>query len=179
MATLKYKEKKVFSIKLAKKIIFSLIIVLIFDFFLFPAPTLAAAPVESGEEVIIDGPVNIEPEVMDIVNNLPENSDLEVLHTSYHTITAYSSEVSQCDGNPCVTANGFNLCEHGIEDSIAANWLKFGTKVKIPELYGDRVFVVRDRMNSKYDNRVDIWMKEKADAKNFGIRVAKIEVLDH
>jgi 3D (Asp-Asp-Asp) domain-containing protein len=101
-----------------------------------------------------------------------------VLATSKRVITAYNSEVAQCDDSPCITANGFNVCEHGVEDTIAANFLKFGTKVKIPDLFGDRVFIVRDRMNPKHDNRVDIWMKEKVDAKQFGVKLARIEVVE-
>ena len=111
-------------------------------------------------------------------NSLPENSDLKVSWETYRTITAYNSEVGQCDSSPCITANGFNVCKHGLEDSIAANWLKFGTKVRIPELFGDRVFVVRDRMNKRFPDKVDIWMVHKEDAKSFGVKVAKIEILE-
>jgi len=96
----------------------------------------------------------------------------------YHPMTAYTSEVAQTDSSPCITANGFNVCKHGVEDTIAANFLKFGTKVKIPELFGDRVFVVRDRMNKRYPDRVDVWMKNKPDAMKFGVRYAKIEVIE-
>ena len=80
--------------------------------------------------------------------------------------------------SPCITANGFDVCAHGIEDTIAANFLKFGTKVKIPELFGDRVFVVRDRMNKRYPDRVDVWFKSYDDAIKFGIRVASIEIVE-
>lgn len=93
------------------------------------------------------------------------------------TITSYNSEPGQTDDSPCITANGFNVCEHGIEDTIAANFLKFGTKVTIPDLFGERVFVVRDRMNQRYPDRVDVWMIHKADAKVFGVRRAEINVL--
>jgi 3D (Asp-Asp-Asp) domain-containing protein len=103
---------------------------------------------------------------------------VKVLRVSTHTITAYNSEAGQTDDSPCITANSFNVCEHGVEDTIAANFLKFGTKVQIPELFGDRVFVVRDRMNKKHANRVDIWMKEKTAAKKFGVKVAKIQVIE-
>ena len=37
-------KKTIFSVKLAKKVFLSLIIVFIFEFFLFPAPVLAALP---------------------------------------------------------------------------------------------------------------------------------------
>jgi len=105
---------------------------------------------------------------------------LEVARTIYHGIhsmTAYTSEVAQTDASPCTTANGFNVCNHGIEDTIAANFLPFGTKVKIPDLFGDRIFVVRDRMNRRHATRVDVWMKDKRDAMQFGIRKTRILVL--
>ncbi len=102
----------------------------------------------------------------------------KVIRTSTHVITAYNSEPGQTDNSPCITANGFDVCEHGQEDTIAANFLKFGTKVKIPELFGDRIFVVRDRMNKKHPNRVDIWMLDKKAALKFGVKTAKIVVIE-
>lgn len=102
---------------------------------------------------------------------------LSVVSESTHTMTAYNSEPGQTDDSPCITANGFNVCKHGIEDTIAANFLPLGTKVKIPDLYGDRIFVVRDRMNKKHPNRVDVWMLDRQDALQFGVKVAKIQVL--
>ena len=100
-----------------------------------------------------------------------------VVKTSQRTITAYTSEASQTDDSPCLTAIDFNLCQHNAEDSIAANFLDFGTKVRIPELFGDRVFVVRDRMNARFSNRIDVWMKNRSKAVTFGVQTAKIEVL--
>ncbi len=105
--------------------------------------------------------------------------EVRVVSTSVHAITAYNSLPEQTNCQPCITANGFNVCEHGIEDTIAANFLQFGTKVRIPELFGDRVFIVRDRMNKRYPNRVDIWMLERDDAIEFGIKRAKIEVIEY
>ncbi len=110
-------------------------------------------------------------------DRLPENRDAEEIKVSHRTITAYTSEAIQCDASPCVTANGFNVCEHGIEDTIADNSLPFGTKVKIPELFGDKIFIVRDRMSSRYQNRTDIWMKDKKSALLFGKKFAKIVIL--
>ncbi len=87
-------------------------------------------------------------------------------------ITAYSSEVGQTDSTPFITANG----THVHEGTIAANFLPFGTKVKIPRLFGDRVFIVEDRMNARYDKRVDVWMPDTPSARRFGLRNAEIEV---
>jgi len=42
----------------------------------------------------------------------------------------------------------------------------------------DGVYVVMDKMNKRYTNRFDIWMKNKNDAKKFGLKVTKIEILE-
>jgi 3D (Asp-Asp-Asp) domain-containing protein len=60
---------------------------------------------------------------------------------------------------------------------VAANFLPFGTLVKIPELFGDKVFTVEDRMNQKYSHRVDVWMPTVDNAVNFGIHRVTIVVL--
>lgn len=93
------------------------------------------------------------------------------------SMTAYNSEVAQTDASPCITANGFNVCKHGVEDTVAANFLPFGTKIRIPDYFGDRIFVVRDRMNRRYQNRVDVWMKQRSDALKFGVRSGRIEIV--
>lgn len=176
MEELKKKEFRNMKLKTAKRLILAILIVLVFDFLLFPAPVLAS---ESADLANIQEIPIIE-EVLPIINNiLPDSENWGVSRTSYHTISAYNSEVAQCDSTPCITANGFNLCENAKEDSVAANWLTFGTKIRIPDLFGDRVFIVRDRMNKRYSNRLDIWMIEKVDAKKFGIKIALIEILDH
>lgn len=91
-------------------------------------------------------------------------------------ITAYSSDVGQTDDTPCITASGMNVCERNTENIVAANFLPMGTRVRIPEFYGNRVFYVQDRMNQRYDEHMDIWMKHKSDAKQFGIKFTTVEV---
>ncbi len=109
--------------------------------------------------------------------NYLATDDYEFIDWGVRSITSYNSEVGQCDADPCTTANMFNVCDHGIEDTIAANFLKFGTKVRIPESFGNRIFIVRDRMNKRYPDRVDVWMINKQDSRNFGLRRARIEVV--
>lgn len=184
----KIQKKRILPLKLAKKLFFALTIMVFFDFFLFPLPVLAneSKNVPIPENFITEintNNTNSTPEKLDSgkissTNNLPKNNNWKAVRATTRVITAYNSDINQCDSTPCITANGFNVCEHGIEDTIAANWLKFGTKVRIPELFGDRVFVVRDRMNKKHDDKVDVWMIDKQAAKKFGRKIAKIEVLE-
>lgn len=168
-----------FTLRTAQILVALLVGIFAFDFLLFPLPLLAADMNHSDNtdliEFIKDDNKLIQPEFN---NSFPENVDSPVSFTRKYVITAYNSEVGQCDNTPCVAANGFNVCEHGIEDSVATNMFNFGTKIRIPELFGDRVFVVRDRMNKRYTNRIDVWMKKKSHAKMLGVQYANVEVLD-
>ncbi|MEI6835256.1 MAG: hypothetical protein WCK59_00255 [Candidatus Falkowbacteria bacterium] len=177
-----------------QSLVLLLIIACVFQFVLFFTPALAAETVASQDEMQISlGSLNksadMDENAQKIANDSESNlatstvatstpAKSKVKSTSVHVITAYNSEIGQTDDSPCVTANGFNVCTHGQEDTIAANFLKFGTKVKIPDLFGDRVFTVRDRMNQKHPSRVDIWMKDRPSAIKFGVKTAKIQVLE-
>lgn len=87
-------------------------------------------------------------------------------------VTAYNSLPNQTDDTPYTTAMQ-TPTRHGV---LAANFLPLGTRVKIPELYGDEIFVVEDRMNPRYDKKMDIWMDDLSDARQFGLRYVTIEV---
>ena len=88
-------------------------------------------------------------------------------------VSAYNSEVGQTDDSPFITAKG----THVRDGIVAANMFPFGTALKIPALYGDKIFVVEDRMNTRYQNNVDVWLESKADARKLGRRLLQIEVI--
>ena len=90
----------------------------------------------------------------------------------YVTVTAYSSTKDQTDGNPFLTGLGTPVRD-GI---IAANFLPIGTVVRFPDKFGEKIFVVEDRMHEKYGLQVDIWISEQEEAKKFGIQYLKMEI---
>ena len=90
------------------------------------------------------------------------------------TATAYNSLPDQTDSTPFITASGSHV-RFGV---LAANFLPIGTMVRIPDVYGDQMFVVEDRMNPRYHKRVDIWMEGIDEARAFGVRNITIEVYD-
>lgn len=99
----------------------------------------------------------------------------EVVKTIKMVITAYSSTPEQTDDTPFITASGKKVYD-GI---IANNMLPFGTKIRIPDIYGDKVFVVEDRMHRRKGiYHVDIWFPEYVQAKEFGARLADVEILE-
>jgi len=104
------------------------------------------------------------------------NEVKNVVKTIKVVLTAYSSSVEETDDTPFITASGKYVAD-GI---IANNMLPFGTKIKIPKLYGNKIFIVQDRMNKKKsDYHVDIWMPTKPLAVNFGVKTAEIQVLEN
>lgn len=88
-------------------------------------------------------------------------------------ITAYSSRPEETDDTPFITASG----THVRDGVVAANWLPIGTKIRIPSLYGDKVFVVEDRMARKNSHKLDIWFPTTRGALIFGVKYARIEIL--
>lgn len=91
----------------------------------------------------------------------------------YHVITAYSSTVEETDSDPFTTASGSQVRD-GI---VAMNSLPMGSKIMIPDLFGDKVFTVEDRMAPKNYHKVDIWFSTKQDAIKFGVKKARVMVI--
>ena len=107
-------------------------------------------------------------------SNLP-NPEPKVSKKITVIVTAYSSTPWETWGNPFLTAS-----ETWVRDGIIANnLLPFGTQVRIPEIYGDKIFIVEDRMNSRKGNyHFDIWFPSYYEAKEFGAKTTYIEVLE-
>ncbi len=125
-------------------------------------PKQAHAALQTEGALVVDEMTDVEP-VSDIVRTLSV------------AVTAYTSTVAQCDANPFITADG-SVVEDGI---VATNILPFGTKLRIPAYFGDRIFTVHDRMNARYSHRIDLWMSDKKAIRAWGIkRNVKIEVVE-
>ena len=88
-----------------------------------------------------------------------ENVDLgqlDTLHSTVRETSAYTSTVGQTDSTPCISASGDNICtlyDQGVK-VVASNAFPIGTKVMV-EGYGEAI--VLDRMNSRYQNAVDVY----------------------
>ena len=86
-------------------------------------------------------------------------------------VTAYSSTSDQTDNSPLITASN----KHVRDGIIAANFLPFGTVVKFPTLFGNKEFVVEDRMKS--NTKVDIWFADRESALRFGIKRTEMIII--
>ena len=102
-----------------------------------------------------------------------------VVSETIRIVTAYNvGDPEQNYGDPCISANGENICKalRVGKRRCAANFVPFGTELHV-ENYG--TFVVTDRTNSRYRNRVDIAMKlnEYRKARRFGKKKLNVKIL--
>jgi 3D (Asp-Asp-Asp) domain-containing protein len=184
--------------KFASSLFTAVLLLILANIFFSPVQALADDENVNGSSTAINYSYQLAPEnqglsLIKIVNpgvisdgsvlykdsHLPQNKGLEAKSTVNVVLTAYNSDVGQTDDSPCITANGFDLCKHGLEDTVAINGVKLGTKVRFPDLFGNKVFVVRDRMNSRYgSNHVDVWMLSKANAITFGVKGSRMDILE-
>lgn len=102
-----------------------------------------------------------------------EYSSEPAVRTIKVPVSAYNSEPGQTDSSPFTTADGSQVRD-GI---VAANFLPHGTRFRIPDYFGDKVFEVHDRMNARYTYKIDLWMLNKSDARKWGVRTVKVEIL--
>jgi len=104
---------------------------------------------------------------------LPIEEEPTVVAEHWLTATAYSSEPQQTDSTPFTTA-WITPVRDGV---VALNFLPKGSMVRFPDLYGDKVFIVEDRMNVRYQYRADIWMYTRKEAVAFGLKYVRMEEL--
>ncbi len=91
------------------------------------------------------------------------------------TVTGYSSSPDETDDDPWITAYNTRVRD-GI---VASNVLPFGTKIKIPSLFGDKIFIVEDKMNPRYGEHIDVWFPTKWQAQQFGVHFdVLVEILE-
>ncbi len=107
-------------------------------------------------------------------SSTPINKPIRTIRAA--VLTAYSSTPDQTDDSPSTTASNKEVYD-GV---VANNCLSFGTKIKIPAIFGDKVFTIEDRMNARYGcGNFDIWFDDqtKKKVKQFGVHRAEVEIL--
>lgn len=101
--------------------------------------------------------------------------------------TSYNSTISQTDNDPHITANGDYVCENTIalsRDLIGAEndlMNKMGFNPQGIIIFGDTVdvvyvkrVIVKDAMNRRYLNQIDLWTEDYQTARKWGKRTVFI-----
>ncbi len=168
------KTKK--SLKLAKKILFIFSLSFVFIQLNPEKVVIAHESINSHSKgptqvMLLNHPDNEKQAKAKITATLPKNKE-RPYYTTHITATAYTSRVEETDDSPYIAAWG----DHVFWGMVASNSLPKGTKIQIPEYFGDKMFVILDRMNSRYYHHIDIWMLNLKDAKKWGSRYVEIRV---
>ncbi|BDQ37721.1 hypothetical protein SYK_20810 [Pseudodesulfovibrio nedwellii] len=93
------------------------------------------------------------------------------------TVTAYNPTTDQCDADPLIAASMRKVRSGTIavsRDLFDQGWV-FGRKVRI-EGYG--IFEINDLMNKRFTQRIDIFMWDEGQARNFGKKNIKAALLE-
>lgn len=137
-------------------------------FSVFAATTRPVAAPQGIDELLDDlpAPSTIQDNSF-IQHNIPETPINGYRTIEEYTVTAtgYSSTSDQTDDDPFTTASN----KHVRWGYVATNFLPFGTKIRIPQFFGDEVFEVQDRMNRRHTDRIDVWFPSRYNAERFGI----------
>lgn len=105
---------------------------------------------------------------------LPQVEEYNVKRTMRLTVTAYSSSPDETDADPFTTASGARV-RPGV---IAHNGLPFGTRVRFPDAFGEKIFVVQDRLHPRKGYYIaDLWMPSKQEAERWGAQILTMQVL--
>jgi 3D (Asp-Asp-Asp) domain-containing protein len=150
-------------------VIFSLILIGIVFEFPLEAENFDQLSTEGFEQIVIFQ----ENSIFGISNpNNPEKEPIRILAI----VTAYSSTPWETDEDPHITASG-----KPVRDGVVANnFWPFGTKIKIPEIFGDKIFVVEDRMSCEKGNyQFDVWFENYFEALKFGAQKTFVEILPY
>jgi len=160
---------------ISRRVWWAVVIMLTLEVLLPQAPVLAAAADNHQPERQVVVEKNDAGDQYKQEHFLPVN-DVRVKRKIVVQVTAYNAVPEQTDSSPCISADGTDVCQTDL-NIVAANFLPFGTKIRIPQYFGDTIFEVHDRMNARYNYRVDVLMDSVQQAKQFGIRTLEIEIL--
>ena len=108
----------------------------------------------------------------------PKDSKKYVWHTKVVTATAYNSLAYQTSSQPNITAFGDSLKPGmkyiAVSRDLLALGLKHNTLVTIEGLEG--IYLVKDKMNKRWKNRIDIYMgNDVKAAKKWGRKKVTIQ----
>ncbi len=108
----------------------------------------------------------------------PKDSKKYVWHTKVVTATAYNSLAYQTSSQPNITAFGDSLKPGmkyiAVSRDLLALGLKHNTLVTIEGLEG--IYLVKDKMNKRWKNRIDIYMgNDVKAAKKWGRKKVRIQ----
>lgn len=106
-----------------------------------------------------------------------EDSKMCVNAARWVDCTAYTGHESETDKDPQITASMTKLRPGiiAVSRDLFDQGFVFGKKVYI---HGIGIYTIADLMNKRFINRIDVFIGDKKQAKEFGIKQVKISLLE-
>jgi len=126
---------------------------------------------------IEDNNTHLEYKITELENQIKQNKVEVIDRLKQLHVTSYSPTKSQCDADPHITASMLPVKEGTIavsRDLFNDGWV-FGRCVYIEGL---GVYEIRDLMNKRYTNRIDIFRWSKKKALRFGKKNLAVALLN-
>ncbi len=134
---------------------------------------MADAEIDLTNQEFLDLQVIQQTTLLPLISHL-SSENIETLEKFEVIVTAYSSSVWETQGDPFITASGARV-EDGI---VANNFLPFGSQIRLPKIFGDKIFTVKDRMHSrKGPYQIDVWFSSREEALEFGAKLTEMEIV--
>ena len=89
-------------------------------------------------------------------------------------VTAYSSEVDQCDSDPFIGAWN-NKVRDGMV-AVSRDLEKYGLTNGTPIIIDGKEYIILDRMHKRKKKQLDIWMPSIESAKNWGVKECIVKI---
>ncbi len=164
---------------LPKKWYFLILIILILISGIFPFYLLQGRQVKAETDIDLNDQPFFDLQLVQgdslLPNITPPALRVETVNSFKVIVTAYSSSVWETQGDPFITASG----ERVRDGIVANNLLAFGTKIRLPEIFDDKIFEVTDRMHARKSSyHVDIWFPSRESALEFGAKLTEMEILE-
>jgi 3D (Asp-Asp-Asp) domain-containing protein len=105
----------------------------------------------------------------------------DMMHINKRTVTAtaYTSHANQTDSTPFIPACGGDLRDGRRAIAVSADLFRHSLKCGVQVRINGDTWTVRDRMNNRFINRIDLYAgMDLHAARKFGKRAVKIEWRD-
>ncbi len=110
----------------------------------------------------------------DTYNNVVMYDEMQIKVIDSVSVSAYTASIEECGKDDGIGAYNIEVWP----GTIACNFLPKGALVRIPEIFGDKIFIALDKMAVKNFNNVDVFVNEKTIATHqIGRKSCSIEIV--
>ena len=106
-----------------------------------------------------------------VIDSLTANPNYPLKWLGICAVSKYTASRDETDDTPTLTAYMYNLTANDYNKVGACNFLPYGTEVFIDSIGW---ITIVDKMHRRYQTNIDVFCKNKKDAKEWGIKIVNV-----